>query len=120
MKEGLHTNHKTILFFLAYLWPIWMPILAYLNGRGEKLKYRQGWRMIAYGHVLYLIVLILLARMDLGVSNYLAVVFLIFYLVSAVVNSALNLYIIFSRHMSSLTAWLDNYFDLSSTEPAAE
>lgn len=120
MKEGLHPNHKSILFFLAYLWPIWMPVLAYLNGRGEKRKYRQGWRMIMYGHVLYLLVLILLTKLGVGLSDYLAQVFVIFYVVSVLVNGALYLYIMFSSKMSSLTAWLDNYFDLNSAEPAAK
>lgn len=119
MKEGLRTNHKIILLLLAYLWPVWIPILAYMNGRGEKRKYKQGWRLITFGHLLYLVVLILLTKMDLNISAYFAQVFVIFYLVAGVVNGLLYLYIILSVQMSSLTAWVDNYFDLNSTSPAS-
>lgn len=120
MKEGLQPNHKRILFFLAYAWPLWMLILAYLNGRGEKLKYIQGWRMIMYGHLFYLAGIILLTRIDSGTSDYLLKVLVIFYAVSGSINTLLNLYIIFSRHMSTLTAWLDNYFEIQSAQPAPE
>ena len=118
--QGLQSGHKILFFLLAYFWVLWMPVLAYLNGRGHKRKYTQGWRLIVYGHLLYLAILIVFTRFRVMPEVLLLNLFVIVYGFGAVLQGLLYLYVIFSGQMTTLTSWLDEHFNLTPAAPASE
>src|SRR5688572_6174778 len=118
-NTGLKTWQKRIFFFFAYFWPVLMISLAYLNGRGHKRKSNDGWRQIIFGHMFYLVLICIFIMLGLPGEPIMQFLFPL-YIAIAVLSCVVNVYIIFSSKMETLSNWFDETFNLLPISPSSD